>query len=122
MQQLLFTQWQLWRDDSNAQAEAVCSVNLVRVKDNSCSPARINYKECMNFHFALCLCLFAEMGKNINQDLSLRLKRFVEDYHKYAQSLNIPRPKPKTPDHQHEEGQRAKYREGNFYCGSQEAR
>ncbi|XP_075898369.1 transmembrane and death domain protein 1 isoform X2 [Nelusetta ayraudi] len=51
----------------------------------------------------------AEVGKNINQDLSLKLKRFVEDYHKYAQSLNIPKGQPKTADHQHG-GQRAKYR------------
>ncbi|XP_075898368.1 transmembrane and death domain protein 1 isoform X1 [Nelusetta ayraudi] len=50
-----------------------------------------------------------EVGKNINQDLSLKLKRFVEDYHKYAQSLNIPKGQPKTADHQHG-GQRAKYR------------
>lgn len=90
------------------------------VKDNSCSPARINYKECWKeMYLALCLCFgflfvfFAEVGKNINQDLSLRLKRFVEDYHKYAQSLNIPKPQPKTAHHQHE-GQRAKHREGNF--------
>lgn len=70
--------------------------------------------------YVLFVCFFAEVGKNINQDLSLRMKRFVEDYHKYAQSLNIPTPRPKTPDHQRE-GQRAKYREGNFYRGSQEA-
>ncbi|XP_063745657.1 transmembrane and death domain protein 1-like [Eleginops maclovinus] len=31
-----------------------------------------------------------EVGKNINQDKALSLKRFVEDYHKYVQSLNPP--------------------------------
>ncbi|KAF3697257.1 hypothetical protein EXN66_Car012937 [Channa argus] len=31
-----------------------------------------------------------EMGKNINQDKALSLKRYVEDYHKYATSLNVP--------------------------------
>ncbi|XP_033988723.1 transmembrane and death domain protein 1-like, partial [Trematomus bernacchii] len=31
-----------------------------------------------------------EVGKNINQDKSLSLKRYVEDYHKYVQSLNPP--------------------------------
>ncbi|XP_068180298.1 transmembrane and death domain protein 1 [Antennarius striatus] len=31
-----------------------------------------------------------EAGKNINQDHILKLKRYVEDYHKYAQTLNIP--------------------------------
>ncbi|XP_061590631.1 transmembrane and death domain protein 1-like [Cololabis saira] len=32
-----------------------------------------------------------EMGKNINQDKALSLKRFVEDYHKYVNSLNVPK-------------------------------
>lgn len=71
------------------------------------------------FLFVVCL-FFAEVGKNINQDLSLKLKRFVEDYHKYAQSLNIPKGQPKTADHQHR-GQRAKYRKGNLYHGSRAA-
>eukprot|EP00066_Takifugu_rubripes_P028318 XP_011617584.1 PREDICTED: uncharacterized protein LOC105418762 isoform X1 [Takifugu rubripes] len=31
-----------------------------------------------------------EVGKNINQDKSLKIKRFVEDYHKYVSSLKIP--------------------------------
>ncbi|XP_030590505.1 transmembrane and death domain protein 1 isoform X2 [Archocentrus centrarchus] len=30
-----------------------------------------------------------EMGKNINQDKALNLKRYVEDYHKYVSSLNF---------------------------------
>ncbi|KAM9342412.1 transmembrane and death domain protein 1 [Pholidichthys leucotaenia] len=29
-----------------------------------------------------------EVGKNINQDITLSLKRYVEDYHKYVTSLN----------------------------------
>ncbi|CAJ1084555.1 transmembrane and death domain protein 1-like isoform X2 [Xyrichtys novacula] len=31
-----------------------------------------------------------EVGKNINQDKLLNLKRYVEEYHKYASSLNVP--------------------------------
>ncbi|KAK2851822.1 hypothetical protein Q5P01_008098 [Channa striata] len=31
-----------------------------------------------------------EVGKNINQDIILNLKRYVEDYHKYATSLHVP--------------------------------
>ncbi|KAA8591310.1 transmembrane and death domain protein 1 isoform X1 [Etheostoma spectabile] len=31
-----------------------------------------------------------EVGKNINQDKALSLKRYVEDYHKYVSSLNFP--------------------------------
>lgn len=30
---------------------------------------------------------FTEMGKNINQDKVLNLKHYVEDYHKYVNSL-----------------------------------
>ncbi|XP_039460818.1 transmembrane and death domain protein 1-like isoform X2 [Oreochromis aureus] len=30
-----------------------------------------------------------EVGKNINQDKALSLKRYVEDYHKYVNSLNF---------------------------------
>ncbi|XP_056279426.1 transmembrane and death domain protein 1-like [Pseudoliparis swirei] len=36
-----------------------------------------------------------EVGKNINQDKILNLKRYVEDYHKYVESLNFP---PKQSD------------------------
>lgn len=100
------------------------------VKDNSCSPARINCTEgrkkylftgpCAGVFVCCLFVFFAEVGKNINQDLSLKLKRFVEDYHKYAQSLNIPKEQPKTADHQHG-GQRAKYRKGNLYHGSRAA-
>uniref|UniRef100_A0A3B4TDH9 Si:ch211-226m16.3 n=1 Tax=Seriola dumerili TaxID=41447 RepID=A0A3B4TDH9_SERDU len=30
------------------------------------------------------------IGKNINQDKALSLKRYVDDYHKYVSSLNVP--------------------------------
>lgn len=38
----------------------------------------------------LCRPIVTEVGKNINQDKSLKIKRFVEDYHKYVSSLNVP--------------------------------
>ncbi|XP_068454434.1 transmembrane and death domain protein 1 [Clinocottus analis] len=31
-----------------------------------------------------------EVGKNINQDKALNIKLYVEDYHKYVNSLNVP--------------------------------
>lgn len=37
----------------------------------------------------LCYFVFTEVGKNINQDKALSLKRYVEDYHKYVNSLNF---------------------------------
>ncbi|XP_034552742.1 transmembrane and death domain protein 1-like isoform X2 [Notolabrus celidotus] len=37
-----------------------------------------------------------EVGKNINQDKVLSLKRYVEDYHKYVASLNVPTVQPNT--------------------------
>lgn len=40
--------------------------------------------------------VFTEIGKNINQDKVLSLKRYVEDYHKYVASLNPPPVKPKN--------------------------
>ncbi|XP_044206585.1 uncharacterized protein LOC122981869 isoform X2 [Thunnus albacares] len=45
----------------------------------------------------------AEVGKNINQDKVLSLKRYVEDYHKYVSSLNFPPVQPDAKDHQHSE-------------------
>ncbi|KAM9855894.1 transmembrane and death domain protein 1 [Aulostomus maculatus] len=44
-----------------------------------------------------------EVGKNINQDKALNLKRYVEDYHKYVQTLNVPPLQPDTRDHQRTE-------------------
>ncbi|XP_051281938.1 transmembrane and death domain protein 1-like isoform X1 [Dicentrarchus labrax] len=44
-----------------------------------------------------------EVGKNINQDKALSLKRFVEGYHKYVNSLNFPPVKLETEDHQKED-------------------
>ncbi|XP_035501883.2 transmembrane and death domain protein 1-like isoform X1 [Scophthalmus maximus] len=35
-----------------------------------------------------------EVGKNINQDKALSLKRFVDDYHKYVSSLNVAAARP----------------------------
>ncbi|KAM3872109.1 transmembrane and death domain protein 1 [Diretmus argenteus] len=37
-----------------------------------------------------------EVGKNINQDKTLNLKRYVEDYHKYVSSLKFPSVQPDT--------------------------
>lgn len=63
-------------------------------------------------------CVFlSEVGKNINQDLSLRMKRFVEDYHKYVESLHIPTMQPKTGDRRRE-GQGGQTRKGNLYYSS----
>ncbi|XP_029282328.1 transmembrane and death domain protein 1 [Cottoperca gobio] len=41
-----------------------------------------------------------EVGKNINQDKALNLRRFVEDYHKYVESLNLPQKRSDTKDQQ----------------------
>ncbi|KAL6119495.1 uncharacterized protein ACO6RY_04051 [Pungitius sinensis] len=43
-----------------------------------------------------------EVGKNINQDKALKIKRYVEDYHKYVNSLNIPGEQPDSEDQQHD--------------------
>uniref|UniRef100_UPI0037E8F5DE transmembrane and death domain protein 1 n=1 Tax=Semicossyphus pulcher TaxID=241346 RepID=UPI0037E8F5DE len=50
-----------------------------------------------------------EVGKNINQDKVLSLKRFVEDYHKYVNSLNVPPVQTDTKDGQ-QEGKRVRTR------------
>ncbi|KAI3357718.1 hypothetical protein L3Q82_016123, partial [Scortum barcoo] len=42
-----------------------------------------------------------EVGKNINQDKALSLKRYVEDYHKYVSSLNFPPVQSDAEDHKH---------------------
>lgn len=81
----------------------------VCVKDNRQQGALKRNVFSLGLVFRSVFVVFAEVGKNINEDLSQRLKRFVEDYHKYAQSLNVPKPPPKTA-----KGQRAKRREGNF--------
>ncbi|XP_028439860.1 transmembrane and death domain protein 1 isoform X1 [Perca flavescens] len=44
-----------------------------------------------------------EVGKNINQDKALSLKRYVEDYHKYVNSLNFPPVQLDTKGQPHEE-------------------
>uniref|UniRef100_G3PAD4 Si:ch211-226m16.3 n=1 Tax=Gasterosteus aculeatus TaxID=69293 RepID=G3PAD4_GASAC len=43
-----------------------------------------------------------EVGKNINQDKVLKIKRYVEDYHEYVKSLNIPLEQPASDDRQHD--------------------
>ncbi|XP_034393663.1 transmembrane and death domain protein 1-like [Cyclopterus lumpus] len=43
-----------------------------------------------------------EVGKNINQDKTLNLKRYVEDYHKYVNSLNFPPEQSDSKDQEHE--------------------
>ncbi|XP_059189806.1 transmembrane and death domain protein 1-like [Centropristis striata] len=43
-----------------------------------------------------------EVGKNINQDKALSLKRYVEDYHKYVKSLNFPQVQSDSKGQQHE--------------------
>ncbi|XP_026187338.1 transmembrane and death domain protein 1 [Mastacembelus armatus] len=50
-----------------------------------------------------------EVGKNINQDKALSLKRYVEDYHKYVNSLNVPSIQSDAKEHQHA-GQRIRKR------------
>ncbi|XP_056240015.1 transmembrane and death domain protein 1-like isoform X2 [Seriola aureovittata] len=47
-----------------------------------------------------------EVGKNINQDKALSLKRYVDDYHKFVSSLNVPSDA-KPPQHA---GQRVRKR------------
>nr|XP_046253825.1 transmembrane and death domain protein 1-like [Scatophagus argus] len=44
-----------------------------------------------------------EVGKNINQDKVLSLKRYVEDYHKYVSSLNFPSVQSNAKNDQHED-------------------
>ncbi|XP_070695071.1 transmembrane and death domain protein 1 [Pempheris klunzingeri] len=44
-----------------------------------------------------------EVGKNINQDKALSLKRYVEGYHKYVSSLNFPSVQSDTKHRQHED-------------------
>ncbi|XP_037539831.1 transmembrane and death domain protein 1-like [Nematolebias whitei] len=43
-----------------------------------------------------------EVGKNINQDKVLNLKRYVEDYHKYVSSLNIQPANADSNTHRHQ--------------------
>ncbi|XP_024862380.1 transmembrane and death domain protein 1-like [Kryptolebias marmoratus] len=49
-----------------------------------------------------------EVGKNINQDKALSLKRYVEDYHKYVSSLNIQSANEDTKNHQHQRVKKTK--------------
>ncbi|CAJ1084556.1 LOW QUALITY PROTEIN: uncharacterized protein C12orf81-like [Xyrichtys novacula] len=53
-----------------------------------------------------------EVGKNINQDKLLNLKRYVEEYHKYASSLNVP---PIQSDSKNKK-QKVKKRKGPLRC------
>lgn len=55
--------------------------------------------------------VFTEIGKNINQDKALSLKRYVEDYHKYVNSLNFPSVHANKKKHKHEQ-QRARKTKG----------
>lgn len=57
------------------------------------------------------------MGKNVNQDKALKIKRYVEDYHKYVSSLNVPTVQTDTQDQQREDPTRARKRKGNL-CDS----
>ncbi|XP_037630093.1 transmembrane and death domain protein 1-like isoform X1 [Sebastes umbrosus] len=41
---------------------------------------------------------YKEVGKNINQEKALNLKRYVEEYHKYVNSLNFPLEQPDTKE------------------------
>lgn len=61
------------------------------------------------------MCFFTEVGKNINQDKALSLKRYVEDYHKYVSSLNVPSIQSDAKDHQNLD-QRARKRKGMIIC------
>ncbi|XP_040914521.1 transmembrane and death domain protein 1-like [Toxotes jaculatrix] len=42
-----------------------------------------------------------EVGKNINQDKALNLKRYVDGYHKYVSSLNFPSVQSDAKHHEH---------------------
>ncbi|XP_055366344.1 transmembrane and death domain protein 1-like isoform X2 [Betta splendens] len=42
----------------------------------------------------------AIVGKNINQDMALNIKHYVEDYHKFVSSLNVPSVESDANDHQ----------------------
>ncbi|XP_034035795.1 transmembrane and death domain protein 1-like [Thalassophryne amazonica] len=42
-----------------------------------------------------------EVGKNINQDKIQALKRYVEDYHRFVSSREIPKAKEEKKEHQH---------------------
>lgn len=57
-----------------------------------------------------CARVFTEVGKNINQDKILSLKRYVQGYHEHVKSLNSP---PDSESHRHE-GKRSGKRRGNF--------
>ncbi|XP_071381132.1 transmembrane and death domain protein 1 [Centroberyx affinis] len=46
-----------------------------------------------------------EVGKNINQDKALSLKRYVEDYHKHVSSLKLLSVQPDTEIHNHTDQQ-----------------
>lgn len=63
------------------------------------------------------LCFFTEVGKNINHDKVVQLKRFVEGYHKYVSSLNIPSVPSNTEDQQHED-QGRRNRKGDFFSSA----
>jgi len=58
-----------------------------------------------------CAYVFTEVGKNINQDKILNLKRYVEDYHKYVESLNFPPKQSDSKDQQ--QNHEVKKRRGN---------
>lgn len=83
------------------------------LKDNR-TAARTNYvqgkKTTIKIGSVLVFFL-TEVGKNINQDKAVSLKRFVEDYHKYISSLNFP--PANTKDRQRED-RRARKRKGNL--------
>lgn len=65
-------------------------------------------------------CVSTEVGKNINQEKALNLKRYVEDYHKYVSSLNFPSFQPDAKDHQHA-GRRVRKRKGMKMCPKTES-
>ncbi|XP_040007660.1 transmembrane and death domain protein 1-like [Xiphias gladius] len=50
-----------------------------------------------------------EVGKNINQDKALSMKRYVDDYHKYVSSLNLPSVQSEGK-HRQREGRRVRKR------------
>lgn len=50
------------------------------------------------FNSKRCVYVFTEVGKNINQDKSLSLKRYVEGYHKYVNSLKLQQAQSETKD------------------------
>lgn len=72
-------------------------------------------EKCFHIGPLLVFFFFTEVGKNINQDKLLRLERYVEDYHKYVSSLNVP-PVQTDTDDRRREGQKVRKGRERIIC------